>query len=100
MKTDGVERAPESEYHIAPALAARRSIIKLSEKTSRLSLLRIKLRDARRCKAIEHPKFFFSKPLVGNEGPTIRHRQPARSTYKLACHLRPQIRRAQHHFGP
>src|SRR5687767_2941111 len=100
MKADGVERAPEPKYDIAPAFAAWRSIIKLSQKTSRLGLLRVKLRDARGSKAVEHPKFFFSKPLVGNERLTFRHSQAACLTDNLPCHLCPQVGRAQHHFGP
>ena len=49
MQADGIENTPEAQDHVAPALSARRPVVKLAEETAKTRLICMPLLDAQAC---------------------------------------------------
>src|SRR5690348_3538971 len=67
VQAHGVERAPQPQDDIAPALAARRAMIELAEETTKFGLLRVQLLDARARQAIQDAELLFAQALIDDQ---------------------------------
>jgi hypothetical protein len=98
VQADRVDRAPQPQDHVAPALASRRAMVEFSEQLAELGLLRVALLDADARQAIEDAELLLPQPLVDEEFGVLG--EPARRLDQRGGLARPDIGRGQDDFRP
>ena len=64
VEADRVERAPQAQDHVGPALAAGRAVVEFAEQGAMLGLLGIFLADAGGGQPVEDAELALAQPLV------------------------------------
>src|ERR1043165_4694905 len=82
MEADRVERAPEAQDHVRPALAARRPEVEFAQESAMLGEGGVLLADGGGGEPVEHAEFPLAQALVDDRLPRARA-DPARLADRL-----------------